>query len=197
MRKRNLHHLWVRIRPLSYWYFLIGAVICLVVALAALRQNNLTALKLRDKVIAADQQNGDVEGALKELRGFVYTHMNTDLASGPNAIRPPIQLKYHYERLVKAEEARVAAENEKTMAAAQNACVAQPVVARVTCVQQYVAQHGTKAAEIPEDLYKFDFASPRWSPDLAGLSLLLGGVRLLLFDFRFLLEQWLRHQLEV
>lgn len=69
------------------------AIVASIVCVFALRANNLKALELRDNVVAVDKQNGDIEAALRELRTFVYGHMNTNLSSGPNAIKPPIQLK--------------------------------------------------------------------------------------------------------
>ncbi len=196
MNKRKLHHLWVKLRPVSYWYFLILCLVSLSFGILALRQNNLAALRLRDKVIAVDKQNGDVEAALRELRSFIYGHMNAGLGKGPTAIKPPIQLKYRYERLLAAEKARVSAQNEKIYTDAQAYCE-QHIPAglsgggRVPCIQQYVSEHGIKEQPINDALYKYDFVSPIWSPDLAGFSLLFSGVFLLLFIARFSLDKWL------
>lgn len=140
MNKKRLHHTLAILGRLSYaWLFGLGLFFA-VTALFALRQNNQKMIQLKQSVFSADEKNGDVEGALRNLRVFVYSHMNTNLASGSNAVRPPIQLKYHYERLVAAEKARLA----------DPTALPRP---------------------ISEDLYKFDFVSPRWSPDLAGWSL--------------------------
>jgi hypothetical protein len=200
MRKRQLHHLWVRIRPVSYWYFLAAFLVSGIVALVALRQNNLTALRLRDEVLQVDQQNGDVEAALRKLRTYVYGHMNANLAS-PNGVYPPIQLKYRYERLLAAEKDQVSAANTQIYNDAQKYCeqaVPQGLSGRgrVPCIQEYVDSHGLKEQPIPDALYKFDFASPVWSPDLAGWSLVLTIVFGLLFLIRFGLERWLWHTLE-
>ncbi|MDB5186044.1 MAG: hypothetical protein JWL85_567 [Candidatus Saccharibacteria bacterium] len=200
MNKKYLHHLWVKLRPLSYWYFLAAFLVSSAVCVAALRQNNLTVLHLRDEVLKVDQQNGDVEAALRELRAYMYSHMNTNLASGPNAIKPPVQLKYRYERLVQVEKDKVTKDSGKIYTDAQEYCertVPEGLSGRgrVPCIQEYVAQRGFKEQPIPDSLYKFDFASPRWSPDLAGLSMLASGVFLLLFIVRFGLELWLKHSL--
>src|SRR5882762_9973851 len=104
--KKKLHHYWAKFRILRPWYFLIICIISTGVGIYALRQNNLHMITLRDAVTQTDQQNGDIETALRNLREYVYSHMNTDLASGNTAIRPPIQLKYRYDRLVKAEQDR-------------------------------------------------------------------------------------------
>ncbi len=109
MNKRRIHHSWTIIRRFSQWYFLIGFILFGVVFVFAYRENNLTALKLRDQLVEIDRQNGDVESALRELRVYTYSHMNAELDGGDNASYPPIQLKHRYERLVEAEQRRVAA----------------------------------------------------------------------------------------
>lgn len=126
--------------------------------------------------------------------------MNTDLAT-EGGIYPPIQLKYRYDRLVKAEKDRVSSANSQIYNDAQHYCEQRNSVDfsghnRVPCVQQYVTTHGVKEQVIPDDLYKFDFASPLWSADVAGWFLVLAGFFGLLFIVQFILELWLRHQVK-
>src|SRR4051812_14347928 len=103
MNKRHLHHVWRILRHIKPWYFIVLTVVSGAISIMALRHNNVQMVHLRDAVYTADKDNGDVEGALRKLRQYVYSHMNTSLASGPNAIHPPIQLKYTYERLQQAQ----------------------------------------------------------------------------------------------
>ncbi|HSX23808.1 MAG TPA: hypothetical protein VLE74_01785 [Candidatus Saccharimonadales bacterium] len=205
MDKRNLHHIWTRLRKISYGYFLIAFIVCAITAVFALRHNNLTALYLRDQVLKTDQQNGNTEAALQKLRTYVYGHMNTNLTTN-TSVYPPIQLKYRYERLVAAEQARVAQANagNNVYNDAQKYCEAtQPQsffgAGRLPCIQNYLDSHPAptvvKEQPIPDAMYKFDFISPAWSPDLAGWSLVFAGFFFLLFAIRFLLERWLRYQL--
>jgi hypothetical protein len=162
-------------------------IISALAAIYSLRHNNLTMVKLRNAVYAADKNNGDVNTALNDLRRYVYGHMNTDLSSGGNAIKPPIQLKYTYERLQSAAEAT--ANNAGLYTEAENYCQAKIPASvsisgrgRIECVQEYILSHGgKKAPEIPSALYQFDFVSPTWSPDLAGWSLLATAVFFLSF----------------
>src|SRR5256885_13361455 len=125
MSKKQLKNLWAKIRPLRPRYFLAVVLITGAVSVYALRQNNLTMIHLRSKVATADEQNGDVEAALRNLREFVYSHMNTNLSSGNNPIKPPIQLKYRYDRLVQAEKDKTAASNAQVYTAAQAYCEKQ------------------------------------------------------------------------
>lgn len=201
MEKRQLHHLWVKLRKVSYWYFLVAFLISGLIAIFALRQNNLTALKLRDEVLQTDQANGDTEAALKKLRQYVYGHMNTNLATA-TSVYPPIQLKYRYERLTQAEKDRVTTTNGNIYNDAQNYCEKNfPEsffgAGRLPCIQNYLDTHpNVQPKPIPDSLYKFDFASPNWTPDLAGLSLVFTGIFFGLFLVWFVLQQWLRSRLK-
>jgi len=178
MDKRQLHHFWTEVRPVRPQYFLAAAVVSGIVCVFSLRANNEHMIQLRDDVYAADKNNGNVEQALKNLQAYVYAHMNTDLAAGPNAVHPPIQLKYTYDRLVAAENARVQAANAHLYTNAQSYC--QTLIPtgfsgryREACINQYVTARGAKAQPIPKNLYEFDFVAPKWSPDLAGWSMAL------------------------
>lgn len=130
---------------------------------------------LRDAVYTADKNGGDVEAALRNLRQYVYTHMNTSLASGPNAVHPPIQLKYTYERLQQAQQGVLSQGDSALYAEAQNYCEGQTTIGSevISCIQDYAKSHGANFATIPDGLYKFDFTSAKWSPDLAGWSLVV------------------------
>lgn len=159
-------------------------------------------LELREAVFAADEQGGDVEGALKALREHVYSHMNTDLTVGNTAIRPPIQLKYTYQRLV-ANRLDAQTDNEGLYTEAQNYCEQQLPEAflgrdKLGCVFEYLDSHGVKVEEkvsVPSDLYKFDFVSPRWTFDLAGWSLIFSVFFLSLGLFRAFGEWLIRRRL--
>jgi hypothetical protein len=146
-------------------YFFLGLfILSLIICINALRNNNQTMIKLRDEVYAADKNNGDVNAALNSLREYVYSHMNTDLSSGGNSIKPPIQLKYTYERL--------------------------------QAQQDYAIHHGQTPTPIPAALYKFDFISPSWSPDLAGWSLVVSVLFLLAFIVSFSVERLVNSRLK-
>lgn len=196
MNKRYLHHLWTRVRPFKTWYFLLLTVVFGATCALALRDNNMTMVRLRDAVYQADRDNQDVEKALQNLRAYVNAHMNTNL-SDENGVYPPIQLKYTYERLTKAEKDRVDTTNSRVYTEAQQFCEQQYPGSfsggpRVPCIQQYVKEHGTQVRPIPADFYKFNFATPPWSLDLAGISLGLAVLFLILTVIRFVLGRFLQ-----
>jgi hypothetical protein len=202
MNKRRLHHIWTKLRPVKPWYFLALAVVSAVVCAFALRANNQHMLKLRSAVYTADRNNANVQQALNNLQTYVMAHMNTNLSSG-TSVYPPIQLKYTYDRLVQqAKQAAASQANTQLYTQAQAYCEQQDSVDfsghnRVPCIEQYVLSHGGTVAPsttpIPSALYEFSFASPTWSPDLAGWSLVAAVVASLLFIVSFAADRWFRH----
>ncbi|MEO8104970.1 MAG: hypothetical protein ABI602_01400 [Candidatus Saccharibacteria bacterium] len=186
MNKKKLHHYWTRWRAVKPAYFFIAALLCSGLSAVALRDNNQHMIGLRDAVYTADQDNGDVQGALGALQAYVVAHMNTNLSAGPQAVHPPIQLKYTYDRLVAAQGAAVTAHNTQIYNDAQHYCEQQNSSDfsgrnRVPCIEQYVQSHGGKLTIVPDALYKFDFIAPVWSPDVAGWSLVAAALSSLLF----------------
>jgi hypothetical protein len=178
LNKRKTHHLWTKLRVIKPWYLLIVSAVFALVFVFALRANYTHMTKLRDSVYQADQHNGDIATSLQNLRSYVYAHMNTNLSSGNTSIYPPIQLKYTYERLTQAAMQAATANNQQLYTDAQTYCQQQDSTDfsgrnRVPCITQYVSTHGVKITPVPDGIYKFDFISPRWSPDLAGWSLVL------------------------
>lgn len=191
MNKRTIHHLLTRLRPIKTWYFLATCLVFATISVLALRNNYATMVDLRNDVYAADKNDADVLGSLNRLRAYVNTHMNTDLASS-NGIYPPIHLTYTYERLKKAEQDKVNDANSKIYTEAQKYCEnlfpgSFSGGPRVPCIEQYVKDHGSNVKTIPDSLYKFNFASPTWSPDLAGWSMVISCLFLVLAVIRFIL----------
>lgn len=155
-------------------------------------------IRLREAVFVADEKGEGVEEALNDLRSYVYGHMNTDLNSGPTSIKPPIQLKYTYERLTKAEEERVAQKNQEVTAQATTICeVRHPagqIQQRARCVQEYITNNAVQVSgeKVPKELYQFDFASPKWSPDFAGFSIVITVLLFMLLVARVAVGQLLK-----
>jgi hypothetical protein len=166
-------------------------VFFVILSVVGLTINSNGAKDRYDALIAVDQAGGDVEESLNELRVYIYSHMNTQIGS-ELGIRPPIQLKGTYERLVAAEEERVRVANEKVYEEAQVYCEQRNPAGslqsgRVPCVEEYLDNNGVEPAVIEDDFYKFDFVPPRWSPDLAGFSILLAGFFGLIFSIDLIL----------
>lgn len=175
MDKRKLHHIWRYLRRVHPWYFLVLSLLFGVICVKALQHNNIEMGRLRENVFLADKNGGDVEAALRELRTHVYGHMNTSLETGSNGAHPPIQLKYTYERLQAEQQKNLGANNSALYGQALQECNAQGQTATaqdtINCIENFTAARGVHLADIPDALYKFDFTSAKWSPDLAGLSM--------------------------
>lgn len=195
-RKKQLHT-----RNKSFWIAVTLFTITSAGTVLALKSNSQGAKERYDALIAADKAGGDVEGALTDLREFIYGHMNTTIGS-PTGVYPPIQLKGTYDRLVAAEEQRIKAANSGLYDEATAYCeprfpAGQLANGRVQCVADYVLARGVVAKPIPDGLYKFNFVSPVWSPDLAGFLLIgavLSGIYFLLqILLEFRLRSHLRH----
>jgi hypothetical protein len=192
---------WI-VRHVPYWVFLILFVCSAAVSVSALRHNNQQMIKLRNAVYAADKSGSDLNTALNNLRKYVYGHMNTDLAGGGNAIKPPIQLKYTYERLLASSSQ--SANNSGLYTEAENYCQARIPASvsisgrgRISCVQDYILSHGgNKAAAVPVALYEYDFVSPSWSPDLAGWSLVVTVLLLVISAGSFLVDRLVNAKLK-
>ena len=201
MNKKYLHYLWSeRVKPVRTIYLFIAFLIAVTICVMALRENNLGMVTRRDAVYLADEKGEHVEEALRELRSYVYNHMNTRLASGESPVYPPIQLKYTYQRLVEAEQKRASEAGAKIYTDAQAYCESLYPDSfsggpRVPCIQKYVSDHGVQTHKIPDSMYKFDFISPTWSPDLAGwsfaASVILGMLTVLRFAAGFLAKRFL------
>lgn len=176
----HLHHYWIKYRFISLAIPIFLVVFFGSITVWQLRANNLKMLELKQAVIKADEQGGDVESALNNLRLFVYGHMNTRLRPVGSS-EPPIQLINRYNQLVAAEQARIAsisASSSDLYQQAQAECNTPDVSLsmRNQCVKDYYVTHGGGGSYVklpPKELYTYDFASPKWSFDVAGISLVL------------------------
>jgi len=181
-KKLLAHRLW-QVRRVKTWQLVIIFIIAAFLAATFLRLNNLGMIERRDAVVEADKR-GDkqaIRAALADLQAFVSGHMNTDLQQG-------VYLQYSYER-----------DRDKVIDSASNAsnpssqvyqkasveCRArwqggtesfrndyvQCVIDRVRSLQ--ASNDALSSLKLPRaDAYRHTFASPLWSADLAGLSVL-------------------------
>lgn len=188
-------------RKIHPWYFLVLAIFFAIVSVFALRHNNLEMVRYRQAVYAADQKGDSVEleKALYDLRNHVVNHMNTSLTSGANAVHPPIQLKYTYEREQAKQQQALGPNQGGLYHEAQQACASQhpgdTSAAAIACIDDYVSQRGVQLGRIPDGLYKFDFVSATWSPDRAGWSLVFAVVFAVVFLVSAAYRWWSKHYL--
>ncbi len=201
MDKKKFLRVWHYVRRIHPWYFLAIAVVAGTVSLFALRNNNLQMVALREAVYAADSAGNQatIETALHNLRAHVYGHMNTSLTSGANAVWPPIQLQYTYERAQAAQQSQLGQNNAGLYHEAQQACATQGQASSgaeaIACIENYVTARGVQLGTVPDGMYKFDFVSAKWSPDLAGWSLIITIISLVTFALSASYRWWAKRNL--
>jgi hypothetical protein len=146
-----------------------------------LRQNNLHMITLRNQVKQADEQNKDIPQALTNLRDYITTHMNTGM--GDRGIYLEASYQRAYDQAVQtaaqsgSDSSALYKQVDKECQALFSRTASFP--AYVQCTVDKVAASGSAqdpvAAIKPpsSDLFRYNFVSPSWSPDIAGLSLLV------------------------
>lgn len=167
-------------RSIRTWQLLLVFVLFFALSIYLLRQNNLNMIKLREAVKTADLQNSDVQGALSALQQYVTSHMNTNLGEG---IYLEKTYQRAYDRAVQAK-LQVGSSSSTAYQQADRDCRAvfsntysfqayiQCVTAKITALGS--AQDPLAGVKAPStDLYRHNFASPIWTPDLAGWTVLI------------------------
>ncbi len=154
--------------------------------------------KYRDAVYEADKggDQAQIEQALRDLRGYVFSHMNTSLASGNNGVYPPIQLQHTYERAQAEQQKQLGTINANLYHDAQQKCQEENAGADgsaiIACIERHASESGVQLGTVPDAIYKFDFVSAKWSPDLAGWSIVITLVSAVIFAVTAV-RRWLKH----
>ncbi len=194
MNKRNIHHALVVLRQLQVKHLVIVLAVLGILSILFLRQNNLHMIERRNLVIQADEQNRDIPEAVTNLRNYIASHMNTGMGD------KGVYLEHSYQRAYEAVVTK-ATQGGTTGATIyrqidQDCQGAFPKAsgfsAYVQCMTDKAATSGIAAAPLAPpsaDLYRFNFVSPAWSPDVAGFTL-LGTVLLAILLVGRLLLVW-------
>lgn len=179
VNKKKLHHWLVVIRRVKLWQLIIIFVLLAFGSVYLLRQNNLKMVELRNLVNQADQDAGDVHGALVDLGQYVTSHMNTDLGEG---IFLQHSYRRAYDQLLKQQADKVNP-NSNVYQDAENSCRDQfgnqSFSLYLQCVQQKLASLApgqdplSNVKPPPQELFKYNFVSPKLSFDLAGFVVLI------------------------
>lgn len=142
------------------------------------RMNNLTMMELRSAVLKADEAGdaAQIQQAVNKLGDYVTHHMHTDMGDG-------FMLQYSYDRAYQAAAASTIDSSDTNSQAYQKASIdcqteRYQYGGYVRCVQSKVA---SLSSDVPvseiavprSEPYWVDFASPLWSPDFAGFSVLI------------------------
>ncbi|HSW80865.1 MAG TPA: hypothetical protein VLG40_00575 [Candidatus Saccharimonas sp.] len=191
MNKRQLHHWFGIIKRVKTWQLFVLLVVLVGASAFFLRQNNLQMLTLRNLVVKADEDNVDVDKSLLNLQHYVTSHMNTNLGSG-------VALQHSYERAYTAAvDAAANSTNPQATIYTQVELECRPVYQSTHSFPAYTSCAHDKLSQLTpgqdplanikapsSDLYVFNFASPLWSPDVAGFTVVLTIVVTLLLIFK-------------
>lgn len=158
-------------------YLLTAATAALVFGIFAIGQNSGNAQDLATKVLGVDNANQSVATAQKALASYTHAHMGASTQ---------VFLSASYQRAVAATDASPATSGQ-VYHDAQAACASHTsAVNQANCVQSYVNAHaapGTadlQPTAVSKTPYTSSYASPRWTPDLAGILLLAGALGVIL-----------------
>jgi len=175
------------------WQLVVLLLLAGFIAATFLRLNNIGMVERRTAVMNADE-SGDQEviiQRLSALQRYVSSHMNTDLGRG-------VYLESSYNRDVTLWQTKQYGDsnpNGNIYQKAQEVCAPRfsgYSAEYLRCTTDELAKY--PAAEGPsdgsgkpvQDTYVHSFASPSWSPDFAGWSLVLCAVIALLIVVRLL-----------
>lgn len=161
------------------WQLLILLILMSVVSLTLLRLNNIEMIQHRDTVLNADKagDDGATYNALINLQHYVAGHMNADTG--------PFFLEASYKKDFAGayrEAANYHDPNGNVNVRADKVCAPQFTQYSQAYTDCFAAQlkkypaapNPAETIKIPNSsLYQHDFVSPRWSPDFAGLSVLV------------------------
>ncbi len=189
---RQIKHNIKMLQRVKTWQLLILLVIVGFLAATFLRLNNIGMIQRRDAVLAADKA-GDTEAIqsrLYDLQRYASSHMNSDTSV--------FYLEQQYRR--DAQKAVDAASNTDNPngninAKAEAVCRPQYTVwstAYVQCFTDELSKYPpspdpAQNVTLPStSLYRYSFVSPLWSPDFAGLSVLVCGIIILLIFTRLI-----------
>lgn len=170
--KKFLHH-WRKLY-VKNWHLVLLLVLSIASSVYFLRQNNLKMVEFRNAVIVADETSGDVTGAIERLNTHVFKHMNTKIVR-------PVELVNTYNRQAQAViEAANKNGQRDIYAEATAACERRgiPLTSIAQCAADYAVANnpgvGPKKIILPDkNLFIYSFASPKWTPDAAGISLVV------------------------
>jgi hypothetical protein len=166
------------------WLVTLPAVTILIVIVSTawlsvylLRQNNLGMIQLRREVVRADQ-GGDrvaIEQSLQALQHYVARHMNSSTS---------VDLSASYQRDVRDRQRSTASRlgNVSLYNRAEVACKRENSsngTDLAQCITAKLSGQSGGIIDLPNPaLYRYNFASPTLSLDLAGFTLVIGSIAL-------------------
>ncbi|MFZ2125694.1 MAG: hypothetical protein WA087_02665 [Candidatus Saccharimonadales bacterium] len=203
--KRQIKQSIKRLQRIKTWQLIVVFILMSFVTATFLRLNNVGMVERRNAVINADEKGDDqvTKNRLYNLQKYVSTHMNTDMGQG-------VFLTGARKR--DAENAYAKASNDSNpngniYKKAQEVCAPQFTnysYAYLQCTMNELAKYPESSDLIshiqlpPAEAYLRVYNSPLWSPDFAGLSVVICVVILIMILARItgviILKIFLHHR---
>lgn len=181
------------LQRIKTWQLLVLLILAAFISATFLRLNNIGMVERRAAVIAADKV-GDEQNTIQrlyDLQHFVSGHMNTDLGKG-------VYLETSYQRDSQAILAAASGDQNpygNIYKKAQEVCAPRfsgYSTAYLQCTTGELAKYPSAgdlvgAVKLPSaSTYLHSFASPFWSPDFAGWSLVVCAVLIIMILARLI-----------
>ncbi len=165
------------LKNIKVWQLLIILLVFLLLAAIFLRLNSLGSIDLYENLKTADKTSDTVkvQKSARKLQNYVAAHMNTSVP------RLPLQTLYNNAAQKALDAAKPPQIDETTYQKATDDCIPERLSggakAWARCVAAKVGATGeagfAEAESINPDAYYIEYAPTRWSPDAAGITILI------------------------
>ena len=169
-----------QLQKIKTWQLLILFVLSMMLTMTFLRLNNIGMISRRAAVVNADTSGNDniTKQRLFELQQYVTSHMNTDMGKG-------VYLEASYKRDVQAAYKEASSDynpNGNIYKKAQQVCAPKftswsqsYIQCTVNELRKYPSGPDLESSvNLPNaNKYLHNFISPLWSPDFAGLAVVV------------------------
>jgi len=193
VNKKKLKFELKRLQDIKTWQLVILFILSVFVAATFLRLNNIGMVERRTAVMTADTAGDDTvtQNRLYDLQRYVTSHMNTSMGKG-------VYLESSYKRDVEiayTEASKDSNPNGNIYKTVQEVCAPKFTTwsyAYIKCSTDELAKYPASSnlvssVNLPKaETYLHVFASPLWSSDFAGWSVVVSGVILIMIILRFI-----------
>ncbi len=203
------------LHSIGTWQYLLVLIVMLFISATCLRIDHIRMNDLKSEVLAADQA-GDTEtliAKLNELKNYTNSHIviNIDDLNGNFEVyfgTGPFYLENQYrtdatKTLEEAEKNNPDGLEGNVFAEAANVCRPQAIAGGwawnspeyLNCMTSEIDKHPAtedfqSSATLPStELYRYNFASPVWTPTITGFVILITALLALIIAVRFIV--WL------
>ena len=153
---------------MSKRFLIVLALLLLLGASYVFHKNALESAHRADAIVRSDTTGVDNTAAIRDLKDYVELHMGSSVTFKLSASFARAQAKAQ-------DDAKAADVNSRIYAQAQVACGGKSdSITQARCNQEYLAKHlvnvppAVAVAQPKLADFTYHFASPVWTPDLAG-----------------------------